>query len=657
MEFSKLVQRLLITNLKVIIAIAALVLLVCYIKSVHHTLSPEQNWSISGNHFDDNLDKIRLDLQYAVIVDAGSSGSRVYIYVWPPHSGDTRQLLKIRLLHDNGGKDVFHSITPGLSSCSSHPENASDYIIPLLKFAAENIPKTKHKETPLYILATAGMRLLSKSQQDLILDDLRKDIPKEFSFLFTPGNVQVISGKEEGIYSWVSINYLMGRFDHSLAKSPLVEVEMEKDQKRLKRMNTISMMEMGGASTQIAFEITSTEQYNSLKAVFQGDSFKEMVSTFNLGCTEHDTNHQYRLFVTTYLTLGANAARRTYTQHLIDNWTEHNYVNTSLNTLETVLFDPCLSIDSSEMVNITRPSQLLNNGSTQFIYHLKGSGDFNGCLQKVKQIVTFDGLKWCNNGTCPFQDLHKVSVPFIDTEFYGLSEFWYSMNDIFAMGGLYSSTKFSSASSKYCSTSWLVTQDRFRRKLYPNADSKRLLHQCFKSAWMTSILHDGFKMPTSYSHFTSVSLLNNEPVQWTLGALIFRTRFFPLRTLDNQHGVQVQHVVNSSTGYNYLEFLAFVICMTAVIFCIIVYLKRLHMMVNTTSYFPLKTNDIENYQDNDHHAASVQSEHKNVFINMNFSWASSNWVLSSQVPHLFPVKPLLILLLFVNLKDWQTSLL
>src|SRR5699024_9640605 len=145
---------------------------------MQHGLSLEQSWSISPNSFDDNLDKIRSDLQYAVIIDAGSSGSRVYIYVWPPHSGDTRQLLKIRLLHDQLGKDVYHSITPGLSSCATHPENASEYISPLLQFAAENIPKVKHKETPLYILATAGMRLLPKMEQDLILDDLRKDIPK-----------------------------------------------------------------------------------------------------------------------------------------------------------------------------------------------------------------------------------------------------------------------------------------------------------------------------------------------------------------------------------------------------------------------------------------------------------------------------------------------
>src|SRR5699024_6873921 len=118
-------------------------------------------------------------------------------------------------------------------------------------------------------------------------------------------------------YSWISINYLMGRFDHTFAKAPMVEVELDK--KRMKRMNTISMIEMGGASTQIAFEITSNEQYNALKASFSDDSFKSMFSEFNLGCSEHDSDHNYRLFVTTYLTLGANAARKSYTNYLIDN--------------------------------------------------------------------------------------------------------------------------------------------------------------------------------------------------------------------------------------------------------------------------------------------------------------------------------------------------
>lgn len=51
-------------------------------------------------------------------------------------------------------------IVSGISTLAKTPTRASDYLHPLLSFAAAHVPKTKHKETPLYILCTAGMRLL-----------------------------------------------------------------------------------------------------------------------------------------------------------------------------------------------------------------------------------------------------------------------------------------------------------------------------------------------------------------------------------------------------------------------------------------------------------------------------------------------------------------
>jgi Golgi nucleoside diphosphatase len=58
---------------------------------------------------------------------------------------------------------------------------------PLLDFALEHIPSTKVSETPLFILATAGMRLVEKVKQEAIIDSLRSGINSKYSFLFQEG--------------------------------------------------------------------------------------------------------------------------------------------------------------------------------------------------------------------------------------------------------------------------------------------------------------------------------------------------------------------------------------------------------------------------------------------------------------------------------------
>jgi Golgi nucleoside diphosphatase len=87
----------------------------------------------------------------------------------------------------------------GISTYEDKPQNASNYIYPLLRHAANHIPKSKHSETPLHILATAGMRLLSKKKQDAIIKNLINGIPLHFDFLFSSTQIEVITGKQEGM--------------------------------------------------------------------------------------------------------------------------------------------------------------------------------------------------------------------------------------------------------------------------------------------------------------------------------------------------------------------------------------------------------------------------------------------------------------------------
>ena len=51
------------------------------------------------------------------------------------------------------------------------------------------------------------MRLLSKQKQDAIINNLVSEIPLRFDFLFSSTQVEVITGKQEGV---VFSDYLFG---------------------------------------------------------------------------------------------------------------------------------------------------------------------------------------------------------------------------------------------------------------------------------------------------------------------------------------------------------------------------------------------------------------------------------------------------------------
>jgi len=53
------------------------------------------------------------------------------------------------------------------------------------------------------------------SEQNQILEDLFKDIERDYDFEVEKTHFQVISGELEGIYSWIAINYVLGRFQYS----------------------------------------------------------------------------------------------------------------------------------------------------------------------------------------------------------------------------------------------------------------------------------------------------------------------------------------------------------------------------------------------------------------------------------------------------------
>ncbi|XP_036953151.1 ectonucleoside triphosphate diphosphohydrolase 7-like [Acanthopagrus latus] len=496
-------------------------------------------------------------LNYGIVVDCGSSGSRVFVYYWPPHNGNPHTLLDIRQMKDRDRKPVVKKIKPGISTLAKTPAEASDYLHPLLSFAAAHVPKNKHKETPLYILCTAGMRLLPESVQAAILEDLVTDVPLEFDFLFSRSHAEVISGKQEGVYAWIGINFVLGRFEHADEEDATVEVTTgSQNQRPISRRRTVGIMDMGGASLQIAYEVPSSITFSSPE---EEEAGKTVLAEFNLGCDVEHTQHVYRVYVTTFLGFGGNMARQRYEDQLVNKTLSKNRFLTTQTGLsaDKPYLDPCLPGGLSDTV--VRDNRTL---------YLRGQGDWTRCQEAVRPFL---GL---HNGTMSPGGVYQAPINFSNSEFYGFSEFFYCTEDVLRLGGQYDSEKYSRAAMDYCSTKWSTLKQRLDNKLFSQqADVSRLKYQCFKSAWMYEVLHSGFRFPADYPSLKTAQLVYDKEVQWTLGAILFKTRFLPLRDLQ-QETLRQSHSswLRSSFVYNHH---LFSLCILVVVLAILLYILRL----------------------------------------------------------------------------------
>lgn len=69
---------------------------------------------------------------YAIVVDAGSSGSRAYLYHWPEEN--TSDLLKITPLTDVKNEPLVKSVSPGKNFTNVLSISFGDLLIHMLKF-------------------------------------------------------------------------------------------------------------------------------------------------------------------------------------------------------------------------------------------------------------------------------------------------------------------------------------------------------------------------------------------------------------------------------------------------------------------------------------------------------------------------------------------
>lgn len=479
--------------------------------------------------------------RYAVIVDAGSSGSRMQIYSWKDPRVDRtqreRQGDNVKVLPtvekgtwDGSGQDWQLKVEPGLSSFGSHPQDLGDYLKPLFDHARSVIPPQLLAETPVYVLATAGMRLLPEDKRKAVVEQTCSYIQSQTPFQLGVGgcadHVQVISGEEEGLLGWIAINYLMDGF-HFRPTIGEAEGTIGK--------STFGFLDMGGASTQIAFEPSLQAQDIS------PDRHDDMTQVALRMLDGTDVVHN--VFVTTFLGFGTNKARERYLDVLLPS-----SATTSTTDVLHPIADPCL------------PKGLTQ--TTQDRLPVVGTGSFEHCLKSLAPLLDKDAA--CTRPPCLFHGVHVPPIDFSMNHFIGVSEYWFSSNDVFQLGGVYDFVSFQKAAQAYCGTSWdhLKTQLNGGTVFGKSVTEDRLEMQCFKAAWMATVLHEGIGLPRltdpggkgdgkvhadeaqgkadEKNLFQSVNDVGGLSVSWTLGkAVLEASKDIPPLPANGPHSAPV----------------------------------------------------------------------------------------------------------------------
>ncbi|XP_033209894.1 ectonucleoside triphosphate diphosphohydrolase 5 isoform X2 [Belonocnema kinseyi] len=203
---------------------------------------------------------------YVVIIDAGSTGSRVLAFAF--HSS----IMNGNLVLDS---ELFHQEKPGLSSFANKPSDGMKSLEILIEKAKSVIPQSAWAHTPLFMKATAGLRLLPEHKASAILEECRKFL-KKCGFRVSENAVSIMEGTDEGIFSWFTVNFLLDRFSSQSAKS------------------TVAALDLGGGSTQITYA-PDEENFKEL------EKYIHSISAFN---------NNMSIYTHSYLGMGLMAARK-----------------------------------------------------------------------------------------------------------------------------------------------------------------------------------------------------------------------------------------------------------------------------------------------------------------------------------------------------------
>lgn len=418
------------------------------------------------------------------MIDAGSTGSRIHVYRFN-NCGSTPELEdeQFKMTEKKPGGS-------GLSSYKDDPEGAAKSLDPLMDTAMEHVPDDYKSCTPVSVKATAGLRMVGPERSQKILEAVRQRLETTYPFPVVSkekGGVEIMDGSKEGVYAWVTTNYLLGKIGGP-DETP-----------------TAAVFDLGGGSTQIVFQPTfeKSKSGGMPEKLADGDHKYEL----DFG------GRHFELYQHSHLGYGLMSARdavhKTVAESMLarhpgdKSWTSNAVVN------------PCIGPGMTRQVNMTFPDG--HALAPQLSLKMVGSQEPSASVQcrgLAEKILKKDAE--CTLAPCSFNGVHQPSLEktFSREDVYIFSYFYdrtkpLGMPDSFTVDELHKLTSTVCGGEK----SW-KTFEGVEGALEELRDRPEW---CLDLNFMLSLLHTGYEMPLSREIKVAKKIKGNE-LGWCLGA-------------------------------------------------------------------------------------------------------------------------------------------
>lgn len=426
--------------------------------------------------------------EYYVILDCGSTGTRVYVYEWSINHNDGNSFpIALKPLGNapkkKSGKLIGRAYQrmetePGLSKLVHNETGMKQAIEPLLQMAERQIPRRAHKHTPVFLYATAGVRKLPAADSEWLMDNAW-DVLKNSSFSCSRDRVKIITGMEEAYYGWVALNHHLNMLGTSSSASEM----------------TYGSLDLGGSSLQVTFETD--------KAV-QGDT--------GVGLTIGSVNHQLSAY--SLSGYGLNDAFDKSVAHLV------KMLGGTAGNGKVQVKHPCLQTGYREDYVCSYCHPLKQDGSPSVsgkttgkekqgtAVELIGAPQWKECSDLAK--VTVNLSEWSNSSSgldCNLQPCALAnSFPQPHGQFYAMSGF-YVVFKFFNLTPDATLVDVLKRGQEFCEKPWDVARSSVPPQPF-------IEQYCFRSPYITSLLREGLQIKDNQV------IIGSGSITWTLGVAL-----------------------------------------------------------------------------------------------------------------------------------------